>query len=97
MTLKVAWPAALVVPLTVVMLEDPVPWESVTLWPGIGVPEASSSVTVTVDVAVPLSSTEVGLGVTEELVWETGPTPATKETVAVWVMARLDYDVSVAE
>jgi hypothetical protein len=68
----------------------PLPWVKVTLWPGIGVPEASCKVTVTVEVDVPLSATEVGLGVTEELAWETGPMAALKVTVAVWVMTRFD-------
>ena len=38
MALKVAWPAVLVTPEMVVMVEGPVPWLSVTVWPGIGVP-----------------------------------------------------------
>ncbi len=78
-TLKVAWPSMLVTPETVVMCElPPLFWARVTVWPGIGVPEASSRVTVTVEVAVPLSSTDVGLGVTVEFDCETGPWKATE-------------------
>ena len=78
MTLKVAWPAALVVAETAVMVEWPAPWPRLTTWPETGVPEASSSVTVMVDVAVPLSATEVGLGVTVEFDCETGPWKVTE-------------------
>ena len=39
---------------------------SVTVWPGIGVPEPSSRVTVTVEEDVPLSATEMGLAATLE-------------------------------
>ena len=73
MTLKVAWPAALVVAETAVMVEWPAPWPRLTTWPETGVPEASSSVTVMVDVAVPLSATEVGEATVVEVAAETGP------------------------
>ena len=56
-------------------------------------PETSWRVTVTVEVAVLLSRTEVGLATTDELAWETGPW---KVTTAVWVMARFAWLVSVA-
>ena len=83
-TEKVAWPSALVTPETVVMTDvPPLLWASVTVWPGIGVPEPSWRVTVTVEADVPLSATEVGLGVTIELDCDTGPVPAPKVTWAV--------------
>ncbi len=56
-------------------------WLSVTVWPGIGVPEPSSRVTVMVDAALPLSATEMGLATTLEFVCETDPW---KATWAVW-------------
>ena len=53
LTEKVAWPAAFVVPVVVAIVELPVPCVSETSLPGTGWPYASSSVTVTVEVAAP--------------------------------------------
>ena len=74
----------------------PLFWARVTVWPGIGVPELSSRVTVTIEAEVPLSATDVGLGVTVEFVCETVPVTVPKVTLAVSVMTRLDWLVSVA-
>ena len=60
------------------------------------VPDPSSRVAVTVEADVPLSVTEVGVAATVELDWDTGPVPVPKVTWAVWVMTRLDWEVSVA-
>ena len=46
--------------------------------PGIGLPEASLRVTVMVEVAAPLSATEVGLATTVEFDFETGPGKVTE-------------------
>jgi hypothetical protein len=68
LTEKVATPEELVTALMAVMDEWPVPWAKVTDSPGMGVPEMSWRVTVTEEVAVLLSSTDVGLATTDELV-----------------------------
>jgi hypothetical protein len=91
-TLKVATPDPLVVAFTAVMCELVAPCPKVTLCPETGVPEASSKVTVTVEVDVPLSVTEVGLAVTEEVAGETRPW---KVTAAVSVRVT-ELVVSVA-
>ena len=71
------------VPETVVIVEEPAPWASVTVWPATGLAKASLAVTVTVELAVPLAVTEPGAALTVELVASTAP--AVKETAAVWV------------
>ena len=60
LTVKVAWPDALVVPLTVVIVEDPPLFASVTVLPETALPLTSFSVTVTVEVLVPFAVTEPG-------------------------------------
>jgi hypothetical protein len=59
-TVKVATPVAPVVPLTVVIVEEPVPWPSVTVWPLTAFPNASLAVTVTVELATPFAVSDVG-------------------------------------
>jgi hypothetical protein len=65
-TVKVAWPLAFVVPLTVVIVEcvPPLLLASVTVLPLTGLLYASMSVTVIVEVVAPSAGTEVGLAVT---------------------------------
>ena len=48
------------VPETVVIVEEPAPWASVTVWPATGLAKASLAVTVTVEVAAPFAVTEPG-------------------------------------
>ena len=93
MVVKVAWPEALVVPETTVIVEEPAPWASVTVWPASRWAKASLAVTVIVELAVPFASTELGAAATVELVASTAP--AVKETVAVWVTVTVSV-VSVA-
>ena len=50
LTVKVATPEPLVTPETVVIVEEPPPFASVTVLPGTGFDCASFNVTVTVDV-----------------------------------------------
>ena len=56
------------VPETVVIVELPAPWASVTVWPATGLAKASLAVTVTVEVATPFAVTEPGAALTVELV-----------------------------
>jgi hypothetical protein len=84
---KLAWPLALVVPLTVEMVELPVPCDKVTVFPLTGLLCASWSVTVMVEVVEPSAVTEVGLALTVDVPAFTAP--AVKVTVAVWVMVTL--------
>ena len=51
-------------PETVVIVEEPLPLASVTVLPETGWDCASSSVTVTVDVATPFAVTDVGEALT---------------------------------
>ena len=83
MTVKVATPEPFVVPETVVIVEEPPPWASVTVWPATGLAKASLAVTVIVAVAVPLAATVPGAAETVELVASTAP--EVKLTVAVWL------------
>jgi len=80
-TVKVAWPLALVVPLTVVMVELPLPAVSETVFPLTGWLNPSMRVTVTVEVVAPSAITEVGLALTVDALALTVPT--VKFTVAV--------------
>jgi hypothetical protein len=62
-------PLASDVPLAAEMVDEvPALLESVTVCPEMGKPNASSSVTVMVEVLEPFASTVVGLAVTVELV-----------------------------
>ena len=90
LTLKVATPDELVT-AGPEMVEWPVP-ARLTVSPGMGVPEESWRVTVTVEVAELLSSTDVGLATTDELVWLMAPW---KVTVPVLVSVT-ELVVSVA-
>src|SRR5204863_7738641 len=86
-TVKVAWPLALVVPLTVVMVELPLPAVRETAFPVTGWLFASLRVTVMVEVVVPSAVTEAGLALTVDAVALTGPT--VNVTVAVCVTVTL--------
>src|SRR4051812_38307187 len=55
-------PEAFVTPETVVIVELPAPWASVTDWPASGWPKASLAVTVRVVAELPLAVTEAGVG-----------------------------------
>ena len=57
MTVKVALPSAPVVPVTVVIVELPAPWASVTAFAGTGLPNTSCRVTVMVAVVEPSAAT----------------------------------------
>src|SRR5204863_267782 len=61
LTVKVATPLAFVVPETVVIVDDPAPAARVTVLPGTGLPFASFSVAVSVEVALPSATTLSGL------------------------------------
>jgi hypothetical protein len=78
---KVAWPLAFVVPLTVVIVELPPLLASVTVFPLTGRLLASRRVTVIVEVVTLSAGTEVGLALTVDVVALTGPT--VNVTVAV--------------
>ena len=58
--MNVATPVALVVPETVTIVDEPLPFASVTVLPGSGLPFESLIVAVTVEVVEPSASTEVG-------------------------------------
>jgi hypothetical protein len=58
-----------------------------TIFPLIGLPLASSNVTVIVDVATPSAVTVAGLALTVETVADTGP--AVNVTEAVWVIVTV--------
>src|SRR2546425_3779275 len=73
-TVNVAWPFASVVPLTVVIVELPLPAASDTVLPLTAVPTLSLSVTVMVDVVEPSAATDVGLALTVDVLALTGPT-----------------------
>jgi hypothetical protein len=79
-TVKVTTPLELDGPLAAEIVECPVPWASVTVLPLIALPATSFSVTVIVEVEVPLACTEVGLAPTVELLALTGPALTTKLT-----------------
>ena len=84
LTVKVATPAALVTPETVVIVEEPPPLASVTVLPATGCDWASFEVTVTVEVATPFGeSPRPGAAATVDWAAVTGPT--VNVTVAVWV------------
>ena len=80
-------------PETVVIVEEPLPLASVTVLPETGWDCASSSVTVTVEVATPFAVTEAGAALTVDWAAVTGPT--VNVTVAVWVTVTASV-VSVA-
>ena len=80
--MNVACPLAFVVPLTVVIVELPLPAVRETVLPFTTFPPESLRVTVTVDVVDPSAVTDVGLAVTVEAPALTGP--ALNTTVIVW-------------
>ena len=93
LTVNVAWPEPLVTPETVVIVEEPLPLASVTVLPETGWDCASSSVTVTVEVATPFAVTDVGDAETVDWAAVTGPTVNVTVAVCVTVIASV---VSVA-
>ena len=92
--MKVATPDELVVPVTVVINDAPLPAVSVTVSPISGLLLASLAVTVIVEELVPLAYCDVGLATTVEFVADAGP--ATKATVGVCVTITEVPVVSVA-
>ena len=83
LTVKVATPEPFVTPETVVIVEEPPDFASVTVLPGTTLVFASRSVTVTVEVVAPSAVTDAGAAPTVELA--ALGTPAANVTVAVWV------------
>jgi hypothetical protein len=79
-TVKEAWPLAFVVPLTVVIVELPLPAASVTVLPLTKLLLASFSVTVIVEGVEPSAGTEVKPALTVELLALPGPALTTKLT-----------------
>src|SRR3954468_341917 len=90
LTVNVATPEAFVVPETVVIVEEPPDFASVTVLPGTGCDWASFSVTVTVEVVTPLAVTDAGDAVTVDWAAATGPT--VKLTTAVWVTVTVSVE-----
>ena len=83
LTVKVATPEALVTPETVVIVDEPPDFASVTVLPGTGFVFASRSVTVTVEVVTPLAVTDAGAAPALEAA--ALGVPGVKVTAAVWV------------
>ena len=83
LTVKVATPEPLVTPETVVIVEEPPPFASVTVLPEAGFDWPSFSVTVTVEVVAPSAVIDAGAALTVDSAALTGPT--VKVTSAVWV------------
>ena len=71
--MKVATPLAFVVPLTVVIVDEAPACESETTLPATGLPWASSSVTVIVEVVESSAGRLVALAAIVETLAETGP------------------------
>ena len=70
-------------PVTVVIVEEPPPFASVTVFPATGFDWASFNVTVIVEVVTPLAVTEAGAALTVDCAAVAGP--AVNVTAAVWV------------
>src|SRR6185295_15762965 len=87
-TVNVACPLALVVPLTVVIVELPLPAAKVTVLPLTRLPPESLRVTVTVEVATLFATTEVGLATTVEAAALTGP--GLKVAVTAWALLPME-------
>ena len=79
-TEKVTTPDDDDVPLADPMLDEPPPWDNVTVLPATGLLLASSKVTVIVELDEPFAVTDVGLADTVEWLAETDP--AVKVTAA---------------
>ena len=93
LTVKLATPEAFVTPETVVIVEEPPDFASVTVLPETGFHSNRAASTVRVDVALPSAVTEAGAALSVE--WPAVTEPAVKVTVAVWVTVTLSV-VSVA-
>jgi hypothetical protein len=93
-TVPVVWPLASVAAAGCVSVSAaPREEASVTVLPLTGLPLASRSVTVIVDVATPSAATVAGLAVTVDIVADTAPAVNVTDTVCVTVIASV---VSVA-
>ena len=85
--MKVVWPLAFEIPLTVVMVELPLPAVKVTVTPLIVLPPFLT-VTVIVDVAMPFAKTVVGLATAVGL-FALGHAANTDEVVQAMKKARI--------
>ena len=74
LTVNVATPEPFVTPETVVIVDEPPPFASVTVLPAIRCDCASLSVTVIVEVVAPSATTEPGAALTVDWAAVTGPT-----------------------
>src|SRR2546422_11638568 len=83
-TVNVAWPFASVVPLTVVIVELPLPAASDTALPLTAVPTLSLSVTVMVDVVEPSAADRKSVALGESV--DLGGRRIIKIKMAVWVI-----------
>ena len=81
LTVKVATPEPLVTPETVVIVEEPPDFASVTVLPATPVEWESLSVTVIVEVVLPSAATVAGAALTVDCA--AVGTPSVKSTVAV--------------
>ena len=93
LTVNVATPEPFVTPETVVIVEEPPPFASVTVFPGTGLPFESRSVAVSVEAELPSAVTDAGAAVSVD--WPPLTEPAEKVTDAVCVTATASV-VSVA-
>src|SRR3954451_10119825 len=89
LTANVAIPDAFVTPETVVIVEDPPAFASVTVLPATGLDCASRRVTETVELAVPSAVTEPGDADTEDWAAVAGPAPNCTEAVCATVTASV--------
>src|SRR6478609_9056100 len=94
-TVKVTTPEVLLAPDGALIVGVPGPdvFVRLTVLPDTGLPLASFRVTVIVEMATPLATTDAGDALTVDCAADTGP--AVKVTVAVWVMV-IESVVSVA-
>src|SRR3954471_6263836 len=90
LTLKVACPAASVVPETVLIVELPDPAASVTALPASGCPKASRIVAVSVDVVLSSAVSEAGAAARLEPDAEAGPAWKSTDAVCVIVVESVE-------
>src|SRR3954452_6094525 len=93
LTVNVATPDAFVTPETVVIVDEPPDFASVTVLPETGFDCASFRVTVIVELVLLSATTEAGDAETVDCAAVTGP--AVNVTAAVWVIVT-ESEVSVA-
>jgi hypothetical protein len=82
---KVTTPLELDEPLAAEMVELPLPWDKVTVFPLTGLLFPSLSVTVIVEVVVPSATIEVGLAFTVEVLALTPLEVMLNALLVVWV------------